>query len=242
MTVEESIEKLRTLQTVDRGIRALEAELEELPRKLEAAQQDRAAVELNEKSAEEILDAVLKKRRDVEQDVAEADQNIIKFENDKLRVKTNVEFRALDTQIHTQKEIKSGLEDQVLLSFDEEEDAKEKVKTLVEELAMVSRTVDQRENDMKTRAVEDEKQLATLREQRTGIVEGIEKSMLSRYEAIRSGKGGVAVVVVTRNACGGCHTQQPPQKVNEIRKKNKLHVCDFCGRFLIWAVEETAAS
>jgi predicted nucleic acid-binding Zn-ribbon protein len=240
LTVEERFEQLRTLQIVDAEMRALERELEELPRRLESAQQDRASVDQKEKAAEELLDVVLKKRRELEQEIAEADQNVIKYENDKIKVKTNAEFRALSTQIDNQKEIKSGIEDQVLLSFDEEETARETVKKLKEELAIVSRTVDQRENDMKTRAVADEKRLAVLREQRTGVIAGMDKSLLSRYEIIRSGKG-VAVVNVMRNACGGCHTQQPPQKVNEIRKKDALHNCDFCGRFLLWGVEETAA-
>ncbi len=45
MTVVQNIEQLRSLQSIDGGIKAVETELEQLPKNLEAAREDFNAVE-----------------------------------------------------------------------------------------------------------------------------------------------------------------------------------------------------
>jgi len=241
VTISEDLENLRALQALDEGIRALEAELEQLPKTLAAAREDLAAVEGKHAEARKALEEAEKRRRALEAEIAQADANVIKFENDKIKVKTNEEFRALNTQIDLQKEKKSALEDQVLLNYDREETAAERVRKLKDEVAMVSKQVASREEEIEKRAEEDRKRLEELRERRQAVTAACEPGVLTRYTAIAERKGGAAVALVLRGACGGCHTQQPPQKVNEIRKQDQLHTCDFCGRFLLWA-EEAAAS
>jgi uncharacterized protein len=242
VTVPETIDLLRRLQAADEGIRALESELEELPRRLELARQDLAAVEAKVAGAQTGLDDVRKKRRDLERDIAQADQNVLKFETDKIKVKTNEEFRALNHQIALEKERKSGLEDRMLVLFDEEEEGGDRVKKLKAELEVMTRDLAAREADTRAREEDDRHRLGGIRSERDDLARGLEERLLSRYENIRTRKGGIAVVAVARGACGGCHTQQPPQKVNEIRKEDALHTCDFCGRFLVRPLEEAPAS
>lgn len=242
MTVLESLENLKALQGLDEGIRALEGELEQLPKALEAAREDLAAVERKHADATKVLEEAVKRRRDLEQEIAQADSNVVKFENDKIRVKTNEEFRALNHQIELQNQKKSALEDQVLLNYDHEETAGERVRKLKDEVAMVAKMVAAREQELNTRADEDRGRLEELRSRRETVTGACEPAVLSRYNAIAQRKGGQAVALVVRGSCGGCHTQQPPQKVNEIRKQDRIYNCDFCGRFLLWNDGENGAS
>jgi len=241
LTVSESLEHLRALQALDEGIRALEMELEQLPKALEAAREDLAAVQRKHQEAAQALEDAEKRRRSLEQEIAQTDATVIKFENDKIRVKTNEEFRALNSQIAAQKEKKSALEDQVLLNYDQEESASERARKLKDEAAMVAKTVAAREAEIEARAGEDRKRLEELRTRRDAVTAVCEPAVLSRYTAIAERKAGQAVALVLRGACGGCHTQQPPQKVNEIRKQDRLHTCDFCGRFLLWNPEDAGS-
>jgi len=235
-----TIESMRKLQAVDRDIRAAREELETLPKRLAAAREDLSAVEAKRAAAAGELEAAQKRRRDMEQQIADIEQLVRKYETDKLKVKTNTEFRALNHQIEGQEQKKSELETQVLLCFEEEESAAERVRRLQEEVDMVARTVAERETELKERAAEDERRLAELQDERKEAVMGIEPRLLQRYEMLLDRKGGMAVAVVGRGSCGGCHTQQPPQKLAEVRKGEELLSCDFCGRFLIW--EEGASS
>ena len=242
MSIAATLDILWALQLADDGLRTLQAELEELPRRILALREDVAAVKGQVDAGEKALEAIRKRRRDVERDIATTDQSVIKFETDKTRVKTNEEFWALNHQIAGEKKKKSDLEDQVLLLFDEEEGAVQKTKRLKDELAVLTRKAGEREKEMSERATEDKRRLDELAKKRTELVKKLDGKLLGRYEAIRSRKAGTAVVTVTRGSCGGCHTQQPPQKVNEIRKLDALHTCDFCGRFLLWIPEEAPAA
>lgn len=242
MSIVATLDLLRALQLADEGARALETELEELPRRLAALRDDLGAVKAQVERAEKELESIRKRRRDVERDIATADQNVVKFETDKIKVKTNEEFWALNHQIAGEKKKKSDLEDQVLLLFDEEESALEKSKRLKDELAALTRRTEAQAKESEDRAAEDRIRLGKIREERARLVAGLDPKLLVRYEAIRARKAGTAVVTVIRGACGGCHTQQPPQKVNEIRKQDALHHCDFCGRFLLWASEGAPAT
>ncbi|MDD5756941.1 MAG: C4-type zinc ribbon domain-containing protein [bacterium] len=39
------------------------------------------------------------------------------------------------------------------------------------------------------------------------------------------------------NSCGGCHMTLPPQVVNEVRKLDRLVLCESCSRILFWKGE-----
>jgi predicted nucleic acid-binding Zn-ribbon protein len=54
------------------------------------------------------------------------------------------------------------------------------------------------------------------------------------YERVRRGKGGTAVVVVKKRACGACYKALTPQKVQEIKKGERIHTCENCGSLLFW--------
>ena len=62
----------------------------------------------------------------------------------------------------------------------------------------------------------------------------IEERFLTAYQKIRkNARNGLAVVMVERDACGGCFNQIPPQRQMEIRMHRKIIVCEYCGRILV---------
>jgi hypothetical protein len=44
---------------------------------------------------------------------------------------------------------------------------------------------------------------------------------------------GLAVVKVTRDACGGCYNKIPPQLQVEIAQRKKIIACENCGRIMV---------
>jgi hypothetical protein len=62
----------------------------------------------------------------------------------------------------------------------------------------------------------------------------IDERLLAAYNRIRSNvRNGLAVVTVTRDACGGCFNRIPPQRQVDIRQGKKFIVCEYCGRILV---------
>ena len=68
--------------------------------------------------------------------------------------------------------------------------------------------------------------------ERQKIVVRLNKDILSRYEKIRSGRGK-AVAVVRKNSCSGCGNRIPPQHIMEIRRNDKIYLCQHCGRIIV---------
>jgi hypothetical protein len=242
VSVRDTLEHLRTLQAVDLGIKGLEDDLALLPKNLEAARDDQRAVDVQLKAAEASLQDVVKRRRTLEGEIKDAEQKVARFETQKLSVKTNEEYTALNHQIAHEKQRRSELEDQVLASFDEEATVQGRIARWKDDLKRVAEAVKLRERELAERSEADRARLVELRAERENAVATLESKLLSRYEAIRSRNKGVAVVNVMRGACGGCFTQQPPQKVNEVRKEEALHTCEGCGRILVWDNAEATAS
>jgi len=233
VAITETLDTLHRLQTIDRAIAAYEDELAKLPRTLAEAERELGGVEAQVAEAQGRVDAILKDRRGLEQEMESMGALVLKFETQKASVKTNEEYHAINGQIAHAKEKASALEDRVLASYDDEEAAVTRVDQIKIKLAEVQRTVAERKNELETKSVEDEARLVELRARRETLVPALEGRTLARYESIRVRKGGQAVVGVENGSCGGCHSTLPPQVVHEVRKRNALMFCEFCGRFLV---------
>ena len=70
--------------------------------------------------------------------------------------------------------------------------------------------------------------------ERKELVAQMGSRLVAKYERIKDGRGGHAVVVISGEVCAGCHTTLPPQFAAEIRKGDEILTCENCGRILIW--------
>ncbi|MDE5628089.1 MAG: hypothetical protein K2I69_00845 [Muribaculaceae bacterium] len=62
----------------------------------------------------------------------------------------------------------------------------------------------------------------------------VDTRTLQAFKRIRkNAKNGLGIVVVDRNACGGCFNRIPPQRQIDIRTHKKVIVCEYCGRIMI---------
>ena len=128
----------------------------------------------------------------------------------------------------------AGTEKRVAKINVEIEDAKEEIehrKTLMKEAQSLITKYDKQLHNVKNNrefdALNKEIELQKLE------IQLVEEKLLSAYTRIRkSYRNGLAVVLVARNACGGCFGFIPPQTQSEIRTKKKISTCEHCGRIL----------
>ena len=67
-----------------------------------------------------------------------------------------------------------------------------------------------------------------------GLEPLVDERTLAAFKRIRkNARNGLGIVVVDRNACGGCFNRIPPQKQIDIRTHKKVIVCEYCGRIMI---------
>jgi hypothetical protein len=163
--------------------------------------------------------------------IKDAEKLIEKYEAQQNNVRNNREYDAISKEIELQQ-----LEIQILNKKMREALAKIEIKE--KQIEDTEGVLAGRNNDLANKqkeldqliaeSGEDEEKLQKERERR---VKNIESRLYKSYQKIRgNAQNGLAVVLVKRDACGGCFNIVPPQRQADIREKKKIIVCEHCGR------------
>jgi len=194
------------------------------------------AIAMNDK----ILEESQREQRLVELEIETDKQDLDKYQKQMRVIKTNKEYDALTTEIDSKKHGIADKEERILALMAAIDEAREKSTELQNTLKEVElRNAGQlemlRDQELTLQAKIDDKL-----EKRVILVKDINRQVVGIYERIRKGKGGMAIVPIRKRACSGCFKQIPPQRVQDIRRGDKIFACDNCGRLLTWNDEESA--
>lgn len=215
------------LHDVRRLLEARQADLQR--RKLEA---DLVRETLAQESAR--LEGAAKRKREAELEVKQSRDAKKKFENQLQGVKTNVEYQALLKEISAMEAKARGWEDVILETMELEEGTQRIAERLKTELTEKDRIATEEGTRVAAETADVRAQEEQLETRRTGLIASLAAPARSRYERLRAVKGETAIVAVTHGSCGGCHYNLPPQTVNEVRRNERLILCEGCGRILVW--------
>jgi predicted nucleic acid-binding Zn-ribbon protein len=178
-----------------------------------------------------------KRRRVLDRDIAAYDAQQHHFEKQVLSVTTQHQLEALQHEIAAVRAKRDVLETEALERLDaEERDTKsrpEKAHVLERAEAEARATIARLDADAD--AIKSE--LASLEARRAEIAASLPPATRTRYEKLRAGRAGRAVASIESGACGGCHRGLPPASLQEARRREKLLVCDGCGRLMMLAPE-----
>jgi predicted nucleic acid-binding Zn-ribbon protein len=172
-----------------------------------------------------------RQRRELEHQLADAEAQLAKFEEQKWEVTSKQAFAAIEREIGHANEAKSTLEDQIL----EQLDAIDAVERALAHAETAQRGgVQQRDLEEKERSAQEatmEGAIAALEAQRAEYTTSIEAPLLKLYDRVRATKLPVVLMAGGEN-CPGCHTPIAPQKRNDIRRGAELVPCLRCSRLL----------
>lgn len=233
----EEIDRLWNLKDLDEQMAAARAALARFP-------EQRKALEVRAADARKDLEALTariaeaqKKRRELEKDAEVTVEQERKFAAQLPQVKKNEEYQALLHEIAGCKSRRSEIETQVLMQMDVEESlagqkpwVEKALKTAEAELAVRRAEIDAAEKAA-------EANVAAIQARRLEELAPIPAASRSRYERVHASRTGVAVVAILKGACGGCYRAQPPQVLQEARRRDRIISCEGCGRLLIWPPE-----
>ncbi len=228
------LELLLKLQVIDYDLGELERSKEYLPDMMENLNREIKAAQEKYGGATAELEQARIKQKNLELEIATKEAELQKFQQQMMSIKTNKEYDALVAEIDSVKEIISNKETELLETID-------RVTTLEKEIVEFEEKSAQT-NDDNNRQLEilQEKidsigdKVSEKESQRKDITAQIPRSTLSTYERVRKGKGGTAVVVVKKRACGACYKALTPRRVQEIKKGDRIHTCENCGCLLFW--------
>ncbi len=229
------VQALLALQVEDLAIREIESRRAALEPKLrelettrratvEAATRAREVVQVEEKSQRELQTRIAQHKALHERNVAQLDS-----------VKRIREATAAVAQVEQARRILAEEESALqaiarrLVELRAAAEARERALAELEAQQEVERLgIEQARG-----AVEDE--LAARRAARAGSATQVERSLLQKYDRIRSARHDGAIFPLRGPSCGHCDTSVPLQRRNLMSARGTIEVCETCG-VLLYAV------
>jgi len=207
------------LQTIHSAL----ADNAELKAAHERVEQEQAALHKIEHSLKQAENDAQAQRIKLEQ--AEASLYGGKIQNPK-------ELKDLEHDVASLKRRLGELEDIQLEIMLELESAREDLQKAQDEYNVVHGQVIGQNATLKTEQENLEKEREREQAQRLAVISGVDNASLALYESLREKRRGVAVAVVSENACEACGVSMPPGHAQSVRTSSQLVYCPMCGRIL----------
>ena len=227
-----------------KGAVRLRAELEELksvkrPEVIAAIAEARAHGDLKENAeyhaAREQQGFIEGRIKHLEGEIEAARQQIKKYREQQLQIKSNEGYKALEKEIATAQGTIRNLEDQELAAMETVETARGTVAGRKTALASEQVRVDAEVQTFTERNAGLGDELQRKEDERRQLAAEIDPTWLARYERLFAKQRDAAIALVEHGTCGSCHMKLSPSQVVEARKSDTLTLCDFCGRMLYLA-------
>ena len=232
ISVKDQLKKIIELQKIDAEIYELRARLKEKPvvlGELKERFEERRGTLVG---LEEKLKAVQVQRREKELELKTREEEIAKANAHLFQIKTNKEYTAKIAEIEHIKADKSVIEEKILLAYDEGDQVSSAVEREKSAFAQEEKSylAKKKEVEKEVKIIED--RIRVLESQHKQGVEGIDPEFLSRYERILKHKGGLAIVPLHGNTCGGCYMNVTAQQINAFKMNDQLVICEMCTRII----------
>ena len=238
-TIAQKLEAIHNLQKIDSRLDAIFKIRGALPEEVQDLEDEIIGYETRLSKFKTDIGALedeIKKHKD---SIKEAEKLIKKYQEQQMNVRNNREYDAITKELELQ-----DLEIQVFKKKIGEaqftiENKNKDVEELKEILKDRKKDLEQKNGELETIVAESESEENKLKSDKDKAVKKIDERIIKSYKKIReNAKNGLAVVMVRRDACGGCFNIVPPQRQADIREKKKIIVCEHCGRILAGVEDE----
>lgn len=229
----EQMKVLAEMQKLDDQIGSLRVLQQELPKQLAGIIDRVDQATANLLAVEGERNELGKKQRSLEGDIKTANEQIRKYGNQLSEIKTNKEYKALNSEIAYLKEKISELESQELELMDQDTGIKARVDEAKKELAAAEEEKRLKEKELRDKIAGLETQIEDTRANRNQIASSLPHSLIRQYGMMIKNKNNLAVVYNRNGACGGCGFVIRPQIRIELQLRKKIILCESCGRILL---------
>jgi len=238
-STEKKLEKLLKLQEIDSKIFEIKKVRGALPQEVQDLEDELIGYNTRLDKFKEDIDIKNKDIDDYKIKISEAKKLIKKYKDQQMNVRNNREYDAISKEIESQEldtklfVKKSGENDQKI------EGVKEEIKATKKIIKEKTQMLKSKKSDLDVLSSESQEEEKKLNSLKTKASKKIEPSLLLSYEKlVERQRNGLAVVRVSRSACGGCFNIVPPQRQAEVKEKKKIILCEYCGRILADVIAE----
>lgn len=237
--MQKDLSLLLNLQEIDDQLGELERSKIYLPEMIQNLEKEVGDLENAILENDKLIEDSKKEQHMIELEIETDKADLDKYQKQMKTIKTNKEYDALTAEIDSKKQGISDKEERTLAIMAALDEAQEKSGELKTRLKEVKSGNAEQLEALKDQESTLQAKIEDKLEKRKGLAKDINKQIVGVYERIRKGKGGQVVVTIRKRACSGCFKQIPPQRIQEIRRGDRIFSCDSCGRILVWSDEES---
>lgn len=232
--------------TIERKLSAL-LDLQAIDCKLDDIARMRGALPEEVVDLEKELTGLRTRSHNIQEELSQLEQSIAtqrvsikaietlvkKYEAQQINVRNNREYDAITKEIDLQKLEIQLVEKKIKSAYERIEEKKLEVAQCQAFLEKNEQMLTDKQGALQVLMGESAEEEQKLCEARNKVTQHVEEKLLKVYERIReNARNHLAVVVVKREACGGCFNRVPPQKQADIKEKKSIIVCEHCGRII----------
>ncbi len=229
--MQEHIESLQKLQTVDLRIRELTEGLTRYPNEINNLKKDLLEKEGSIKLKETNLAELKTQRDDLESSLLSNQESIKKSEERLFAIKTHKEYEALQKEITDTRRENLEIEDRTILVMTEIEETESALAEEKENYASLEGQYAQEIAEKEKKIEELEISRKPAEKEKSEILSTIDPKVLPLYEKIFK-RNGRALALAENEKCTSCNMNIPPQLYNEVLKRTKLIQCPNCKKIL----------
>jgi predicted nucleic acid-binding Zn-ribbon protein len=230
--VHPQVKKLLELQKLDQQIASLRRDLDALPaetakrsKALDAKRQDAAN---KEKAVQENELAV----RNLELSTKQADEEIKKLDGRLNTVKNNAEYQATLLQIESSKRERDRVQEEALALLDKLAPLKAAFTEARDAAAAEGKVFEKFQDEARKLVAAREAEVAAVAAGRTGLVAGIPRDLLDRYDKLFKSRDRLSVCAVEGQVCQGCYNRITMNDIARLRGGASIVECGSCNRIL----------
>lgn len=238
--MEEQLRTLAQMQILDDQIGRLRILQEELPKQLNSLIEGVEQATADLLAAETERAELNKKQRTLEGDIKTHQDQCRKYGTQLSEIKTNKEYKALNSEISYLKDKISDIESQLLELMDTENEFKEQIAGLKKALELAESKKREKEGDLKAQIASLESKIEETRAERNKLAVTLPTSLIKQYGNMIKHKNNQAVAYNRDGSCGGCGFVIRQQMRIELQLRKKIVFCENCGRILLNRFEEEA--
>jgi predicted nucleic acid-binding Zn-ribbon protein len=194
------------------------------------------------KTAKERSTSFQVKKKELELEAESQEKLVQKHQAELNSLKSNDAYKAMLGEIQASKQAVVKIEDEILVvmeSIDKaEKEFKESERKFKSDEGTVKAAIQELEQKKSSIAAEASKK----KEERDAYAKTIPANLLTQYEIIREKSGGLAIVPINVNSCGGCRMSLTASKMTDIMKSKNVVICESCMRILYKPADPTAVT
>jgi len=231
------IDKLKTLaqmQKFDDEIGRCRELQKILPKQLHTLIQDVESASAKVQETLHVKEGIIKRQKELEGEIKHNNELKLKYGNQLADIKTNKEYKALNSEITNLSQKNSDIESTLIELMETESEINKQLNKYQQELKAAEKRKNDKEDDLRQQISELEGKIDALRKQRTDLALALHSDpLVKQYGHLIKNKNNQAVAFNLNGACSGCGFVIRPQIRIELELRKKIHNCESCGRILM---------